>query len=378
MSKSQSAGRADPTPDLDRLESELAARSRTFAGFPDNLDYDYSPLLRFMRYSIFNVGDPYVGSSYSLNVLPFERDVIEIFAGLYRLDASERWGYITSGGTEGNIVGLLLGRERYPSATLYFSQDAHYSIRKAARLLRIPHVVVPSRAGGEIDPGCLEEALKRARGAPAIVSANIGTTMRGAIDDLDAIAGALRRAGATEFHIHCDAALFGLILPFLDGAPALDFTTPIGSLAVSGHKMLGCPLPCGAVVARRSLLGTDRLARGVEYVHSLDSTLLGSRSGQAVLMMWYALRTKGPGGLAAAARACVEDAAYLRDRLAGAGIPAERHLWSNIVYLKRPAAPICEKWSLSAEGDLAHVVVMPHVTRALLDELLADLIDTAR
>jgi len=30
--------------------------------------------------------------------------------------------------------------------------------------------------------------------------------------------------------------------------PAINFEKPIDSIAVSGHKMLGCPMPCGVLL----------------------------------------------------------------------------------------------------------------------------------
>ena len=38
---------------------------------------------------------------------------------------------------------------------------------------------------------------------------------------------------------------------FVDFAPEISFRKPIDSIAVSGHKMLGCPMPCGVALTRR-------------------------------------------------------------------------------------------------------------------------------
>ena len=45
-----------------------------------------------------------------------------------------------------------------------------------------------------------------------------GTTVRGAVDDLDLVIQTLEECGFphNRFYIHCDGALFGLMLPFLD------------------------------------------------------------------------------------------------------------------------------------------------------------------
>ena len=89
---------------------------------------------------------------------------------------------------------------------------------------------------------------------PAIINVNIGTTVKGAVDDLDRILRILKSLGFTRdrFHIHCDGALFAMMMPFIDYAPEISFEKPIDSIAVSGHKMLGCPMPCGIALTRKS------------------------------------------------------------------------------------------------------------------------------
>ncbi len=62
----------------------------------------------------------------------------------------------------------------------------------------------------------------------------------------------LAECGFTEdrFFIHCDGALFGMMMPFLKQAPMVTFRKPIGSVSVSGHKFVGAPVPCGVVITR--------------------------------------------------------------------------------------------------------------------------------
>ena len=53
-----------------------------------------------------------------------------------------------------------------------------------------------------------------------------------------------------RFYIHCDGALFGMMMPFIKQAPMVTFKKPIGSVSVSGHKFMGAPVPCGVVITR--------------------------------------------------------------------------------------------------------------------------------
>ena len=94
-----------------------------------------------------------------------------------------------------------------------------------------------------------------------------------------------------KFHIHCDGALFGLMMPVLPLRSPISFEKPIDSIAVSGHKFLGCPMPCGITLTRKKHLA--KMSEPVEYLNSIDTTIMGSRNGHAALFMWYSLKKKG-------------------------------------------------------------------------------------
>ena len=68
----------------------------------------------------------------------------------------------------------------------------------------------------------------------------------------------------------------------------LRFDRGADSIAVSGHKQLGTPIPCGVVCTKREHMlrwaaGTPAEA---DYVNTQDSTIAGSRSGFAALVLW--------------------------------------------------------------------------------------------
>ena len=68
--------------------------------------------------------------------------VLQWFARLWEIDQDEFWGYITNCGTEGNLHGILVGRENLPDGLLYSSEESHYSVFKAARMYRMDSVKV--------------------------------------------------------------------------------------------------------------------------------------------------------------------------------------------------------------------------------------------
>lgn len=74
-------------------------------------------------------------------------------------------------------------------------------------------------------------------------------------------------------------------------APKVSFKKPLGSVSVSGHKFVGCPMPCGVQITR--LEHINALSRNVEYLASRDATIMGSRNGHAPIFQWYTLNRKG-------------------------------------------------------------------------------------
>ncbi|XP_061342027.1 serine decarboxylase 1-like [Gastrolobium bilobum] len=346
-----------------------------FLGYPTNQDLDYDALVPLLQFHLNNAGDPFRGSSFGLNSTEFEVCVLDWFANLWEIEKGEYWGYVTTGGTEGNLHGILLGREKFPDGILYTSQDSHYSIFKIARMYRMQCVKVGTLVSGEIDCVHLKALLLAHKDKPAIINLNIGTTMKGAVDDVDLVLQTLEESGfpRERFYIHCDGALIGMMLPFLKQAPRTTFKKPIGSITISGHKFLGCPIPCGVVMTR--LEHTNVLFRDVEVIASRDATITGSRSGHAPIFIWYALKKRGLLGLQNEVQKCMMNARYLVDQLRDAGIGTMLNEFSSTVVFERPLDDdFARKWNLACNGNIAHVVVMQHVTIEMLDSFVSEFI----
>ena len=359
---------------LDEFYRDVQKQAGTFAGYPVSGEFDYHELFRFLSYPLNNVGDPFTPCIYHMHTREFECEVLEWFAQLTHAPEKDWWGYITNGDTEGNLYGLYLARELYPNAMVYFSQDTHYSVSKNLRLLRMPHIMIRSLPSGEIDYEDLHETRRIHRDVPPIIFANIGTTMREGVDDVIRIQSILEQLAIPESYIHADAALSGMTLPFIEGAPQFGFSAGIQSLSISGHKLIGAPVPCGVVLALK--LNVDRIARSIEYVGTLDTTITGSRNAITPLMLWYAIRSGGIEGFRKTVNRCLSRAEYAVNRLNEIGIKAWRNPHAITVVFPKPASAILDKWQLAVQGDFAHIMVMPHVTREKIDQLTGDIISS--
>ena len=355
---------------LNQLLNTIKGVDQRQVGYPTNQNFDYSPLIPFLKYSINNVGDPFHQTNYWANTHEFEREVILHFAQLTGLEPDNAWGYVTSGGTEGNMYGLYLARELHPDGMLYFSEEAHYSILKSARVLNMPHTTVKRRTDGEIDYDDLRDMLTVHQDRPAIILATIGTTMRGAVDDIPTIRQIIDELGIEEHYIHADAAFSGMILPYVDDPQPFGFDAGINSISISGHKLIGAPLPCGVVVTRKHLVET--LGRAVELVGVNDTTLSGSRNALTPLMLWYAINRYGAEVWRETVRGMLNTAEYAVQRFNEHGIHAWRHQNSPTVVFDRPSQEVFDRWQIAPEGEVAHIITMPHVDFQTIDQLVDD------
>lgn len=370
------SGVPDESEILKSYDKLLKRKSSVHFGYPYNLMYNHEELYEFMKYSINNLGDPYITSNYGVHSRQFECAVIDFFADLWKMPKDSYWGYVTTCGTEGNLHGILLARECHPDGILYSSRETHYSVFKAARYYRMDAKAIPTLPMGEIDYDALASEIAKNRDRPVIINVNIGTTVKGAVDNLDRILRILKTLGIPRerYHIHCDGALFAMMMPFVDFAPEVSFRKPIDSIAVSGHKMLGCPMPCGVTISRKEHV--KKVEQRIDYLNSVDTTIMGSRNGQAALYLWYSLRKKGIAGIKRDVVHCMETAQYLRDKITDAGLTCRLNDLSSTVVLERPVDDaLIKRWQLACEEDIAHVVVMPNVTKVKIDKFVEELVE---
>ena len=241
---------------------------------------------------------------------------------------------------------------------------------KAAHLLAMPTAVVSTLPSGEIDYNEPRVHAAAPCDRPVIVVACIGITMTEAVDDVRRIHQVLDDVGVSDRYIHSDAALAGIPLALTQRRPGFDIGDGADSVAVSGHKFLGTPVPCGVVVARRH--HADHLAHMVAYTGSPDSTITGSRSGHAAVMLWWAIHHYGSAGLQARAEQGRQVAGYACDRLQRIGWPAWRNPLALTVVLRPLPPDVAARWPLATADGWSHLICMPGVTRARIDAFITD------
>ncbi|MFD7868775.1 histidine decarboxylase [Streptomyces sp. NPDC057682] len=375
------------------LELYLAERRDHFLGYQATQDMRDTvlDLARFMPNNINNLGDPFRSGGYKLNTKVVERAVLDYYAALWNAawphdpeNGESYWGYVLSmGSTEGNMYGLwnardylggkpLLRPERVGAAgpapvrapacaerpvafrpVAFYSEDTHYSVAKAVRVLGIEtfHDVAESLYGpgdcpltdaggaalpwprevpcepgpsggpgdgsGRIDVDALVKLVDffAGRGHPVLISLNLGSTFKGAHDEVDTVCARLlpvfERYGMVDgvldlgtdpetgeriterrrrFWIHVDGALGAAYVPFVrmarerkDGAgraPDAGSSAPTGAGPSADGPGPGTPPgdgPCGTDPADLDLPAFDFgltptspvTGRGVDMVASI-------------------------------------------------------------------------------------------------------------
>lgn len=356
---------------LESTADDMYHARNHMVGFPVNLDFDYRHLAQYLAVHGNNAGSPYGKTDYHVNSKRFERAVVGFFASLADARADEIFGYVSNGGTESNLFGVYLGRERHPDAVLYASTDAHYSIPKIARLLRMEYRPVATDDMGAMAPDDLAAACRQHGSRPAVVVATIGTTSRGAVDDLPGLRRALAKGGVSGSHLHVDAAFGGLFAALAPRPAPWGFADGADSIAISGHKMIGCPIPCGIALARPQHVEVIRAHDAA--VGADDDTISGSRDALSPILLWQELRRLGRQGLTQRVQQCLRTAEYAEARLRECGRRPERPHGYNTVLFDAPDRELCEHWNLLHVDGRAHLITMPHVTEKDIDRLCADI-----
>lgn len=353
------------------------------------------------RYAFNNVGNPYDQSHIPFNSHPFEKALIERFAVVYGFAKDDVWGFLTNSGTDSNMHGLYMGRMILKKRTgvlpkIYFTQEAHYSIQILRNLLNIESVIVKTDQDGNMDLVDLEQKLAENANHPALVVATIGTTFKGAIDPIDAIQLKLRNR---EAYLHLDAALFGGYLPHTQFASELlqqsgnngqktGVAHRYDSIAVSCHKFFGFPSPAGLFITTRSnfeeFIVPFSEIHDPEYILQIPGTITCSRDAVKPAEFYFYSSESAFAQQAQDARVVLENARYLYQEMKThyANLqPIRLSEKSNIVYFRKPSDAVIDKYSLAVmhvtqDGQripCAHVVVMPHAEKSILDQFLTDL-----
>jgi aromatic-L-amino-acid decarboxylase len=174
-------------------------------------------------------------------------------------------GLLVTGGSEANLTAIACARAAKlggadEAARIYYSDQTHSSIERAARVLGFaPEAlrVLPADEAFRLPldglVAAVEEDRRRGR-RPFLVVANAGTTNTGAIDQLGALADVAAELGVW---LHVDAAYGGFAVLTERGGRLLDGLGRADSVALDPHKWLYQPYAAGCLLVRNGRLLGD-------------------------------------------------------------------------------------------------------------------------
>lgn len=232
-------------------------------------------------------------------------------------------GVFTSGGTQSNLMGLLLARDRHallhlgvnvkedglPANTqrmvVICSSLAHFSVQQSMSLLglgRSAAISVPCDAEGRLAVDDVERTLSRLTSelkTPFAIVATAGTTDSGAIDPIVALADFAQSRG---IWLHVDAAWGGALLLSRKYRDRLQGIERADSITLDFHKQFFQTISCGAFLLREAA-HFDLMRTHADYLNPVEDdrngfpnlvvkSLQTTRRFDA-LKLWMSLRSLG-------------------------------------------------------------------------------------
>ncbi|MFW6384284.1 MAG: tyrosine decarboxylase MfnA [Halodesulfurarchaeum sp.] len=318
------------------------------------------------RFLATNPGDPATFET----VADLESAVVEQLGAITGL--ADPHGYVTAGGTEANLQAVRAARNRADteSPNVVAPESAHFSLRKAAEVLDVELREVEITADHRADPAGMAAA---ADADTVLVVCVAGSTEYGRVDQIPDLAEVAAEAGA---RCHVDAAFGGFLLPFADADWSFA-DAPIDTMTIDPHKVGRAAIPAGSLLAReRATL--EALRVDTPYlVSDSQASLGGTRSGAGVASAHAALDALWPSGYRAAAERMTALAEWFAGELVKRGYSVVEPTLPLVSWQPEPgefAALRDAGWRIARtrDGEI-RTVIMPHVTRPMLEGFLSDL-----
>ncbi|KAI6659002.1 Histidine decarboxylase [Oopsacas minuta] len=307
---------------LKNTETHAAAKIEILKSFPFLLHYR-NPMIM----------EPF----WTAQLMKEEKSLITELIAPWGGTPENTWGYITSGGSESNLAAikfaLKLFRPRKP--ILVFSKETHYSIIKFLDFCEssfLDCVIAPTNLSGQMDHTQIWDILEAcySPGTPVIVIATLGTTMKGATDDVLKIREVLLEKGVRKdnLYVHADAALNGGFWHLDKANYPYQLGNDTNLLSISGYK-------CWKI-------------RLLQFDWQQEYNM------------------------------CQERVKHIESMLRKLDIESLINPASIIICFPKPPQEIIQKYVLPTHydehlGNISHLVVLPHVTKDIVDSFILDL-----
>jgi tyrosine decarboxylase/aspartate 1-decarboxylase len=320
-----------------------------------------------------NLGDP--------KLFPGSKEIEEKYLFFLKklLNApKESQGIIGSGGTESNISAIWLAKRLAPSKKeLIIPESAHFSFEKIASIMDVKLVSVKLNKNYQID---IKSAKKKINSKTLGVIGIAGTTELGVVDPIPELSDICLKENV---FLHVDAAFGGYIIPFMRklgyNIPSFDFKNPgVCSITIDAHKMGCSAIPLGSLMLRNKEW-LEKISVDTPYISSpRQPGILATRSAAPVAAAYAVAEYLGSEGYTNLVKKCMNNTFYTVKRIKEIGLTLIIEPTINVIAIKlKNPAKIVDL--LTKQGykinkmdrfSAARIVVMPHVTKQVIDKFI--------
>lgn len=334
---------------------------------------------KFNKINLINVADPFNPPKIELdpNTYDFEKKYLEKYASWIHMDLNNIWGITTSCGSEGCLYGIVYGKKYFNKLkpTVITSKKSHYIIERYSRMFDLEIIMCDVNKYDELDLSSFESTIiknkKRFIKNGLIVVLTIGTTMKCGFDNITDSVSILKKHNM-NYYLHLDAALGGLILPFLENNPINYKKTKFDSISVSSYKMLGMPYTAGFFLTTLK----NKLHNQSNYTSKDDGSIFCSRNGQPILYIYlYFCMEDSFKTIKEDVISCLNLKKYVIKKLKKYNINYEDNPNNGLaIYFKKETMndSLIQKYHLINDNTHSHIYIVTGTKKSVLNSFIED------
>ncbi len=258
------------------------------------------------------------------SLLAMEKDLIAFARPLFHSPEGVV-GTVTSGGTESILLAVQSARDANRdiiNPVMIVPTTIHAAFNKAAHYFGVERVAVDvDPATYRADVTAMTAAIDAYDGRIVLVAASAPSYAHGVIDPIEQLA-AVTAARGLRFHV--DACIGGWVLPWVDAAPAWDFTVAgVTSISADLHKYAYTPKGVSLLLHRSPELRRSQFFASADWpgYTMLNATTQSTKSGGPLAAAWAVVNLIGADGYRALVAKTI-----MGTRQLSAGIAAIEHV----------------------------------------------------
>jgi len=289
-------------------------------------------------------------------------------------------GLIGSGGSESNITAIWIAKNLSRKKEIILPESAHFSFEKIGSLMDIKLTYIPLNKDFTIN---IQSLKKKINNKTAAVIGLAGSSELGTVDLIPEISDICKDQ---NIFLHIDAAFGGFVIPFLKklGYKVNDFDFKlkgVNSISIDSHKMGYSAIPIGALIIRNKKW-LDEISVETPYISlKKQAGVLATRSGGPVAAAYAVAKYLGNDGYKNLVKKCMNNTNYFEEKIKELGLNFVIKPTMNVlgIKIKNPTKLVNKLtyygWKVNKMERLSaiRIVIMPHVTKKIIDDFIPDL-----